>query len=157
MDSPRSTTDWIFETVWAVALFAAIGEVALRWSSLPARIPVHFDASGGVNGWGGKSMLLVLVGSTIAMSILLTIAASFQRMINIPMNADRDSPAVRRLLRSMVIVMKTVMTLGFFWIDHVTIKTALGEPGGMGRLFLPLFLSGTFLPIVYFMVKLHRV
>ncbi len=156
MDAPRSSVDWILEGVAGIALLAAIGDVAMHWHLLPERIPVHFGASGDPDGWGGRSMLLVLLGTTVGMSVILTLAEKYQRLINIPISVDRESPAVRQLLRSMVIGLKAVITAAFFWIADVTMRTALGETNGLGTAFLPLFLGGIFAPMIYYLVKLKR-
>ena len=156
MDPRRSVLDWVFEAVSAIALLLAIGDVAIHWSTLPERIPVHFGAAGDPNGWGGKSMLLLLLAATVAMAVVLTVAESRQRLINIPMSIDRNSPEVRQLLRSMVIVMKAVMTVAFAWIVDLTMRTAVGEANGLGRAFLPAFLGRVIAPIVYYLVKLVR-
>lgn len=152
----RSAIDWFFECVSATALVAAIADVASHWRALPERIPTHFGAAGNPNGWGGKDTLLLLLGATVAMAIVLTVAESYQRLINIPLGVDRDSPAVRRLLRSMVIVMKAVITVAFVWVSDLTMRTAMGEADGLGRAFLPVFLGGTFVPIIYYVVRLKR-
>lgn len=156
MDTRRSTIDWLLEGVSAGALLAAIGDVAIHWSILPERIPVHFGLAGNPNGWGGKSMLLLLVATTVAISVILTVAESYQRLINVPLNVDRDSPEVRRLLRSMVIAMKAVITVSFVWIVDLTMRTAVGEANGLGRAFAPLFLGWMIAPITYYLVKLLR-
>ena len=148
--------DWVFEGVSCVALLAAIGDVAMRWSRLPERIPVHFGASGNPNRWGGRNMLLLLVATTVVMAALLTLAEKHQRFINIPISVDRESPEVRRLLRSMVIVMKAAITLAFLWIVDATMRVALGELNGLGPASLPMFLGGVFAPMVYYLVKLKR-
>lgn len=155
MDSRRSALDLVFEVASAVALLAAIADVGMHWSVLPDRIPVHFGAAGNPNAWGGKSMLLWLLATTVAMAILLTVAESYQRLINIPMNVDRDSPAVRRLLRSMVIAMKAAITVSFLWIVDSTMKTAVGAADGLGRAFLPVFAGAIGVPVVYCLVKLN--
>jgi uncharacterized membrane protein len=156
METQRSTFDWFLEGLSGAALLAAIGDVALHWSILPQRIPTHFDAAGNPNGWGGKSMLLFLLATTVAVAIVLTAAEKYQRLINIPMSVDRDSPQARHLLRSMMIALKAVIVLIFFWIVDVTMRTALGEARGLGRAFLPLFLAGLLLPLVYYLTKLSR-
>jgi uncharacterized membrane protein len=156
MNPPRSRLDWFLETVSAGALIAAIADVAMHWSALPERIPVHFDASGQPNGWGGKDMLLFLLAATVVMAIMLTLAESYQRLINIPINVDRNSPEVRQLLRSMVIVLKAVIMITFLWIVDLTMRTAAGGANGLGLAFLPVFSAGTFAPIVYYLVKLKR-
>jgi hypothetical protein len=35
-------------------------------------------------------------------------------------------------------------------------RTAMGEADGLGRAFLPVFLGGTFVPIIYYVVRLKR-
>jgi di/tricarboxylate transporter len=156
MGTPRSTLDWILEFVSAVALVAAAADVAMHWNMLPDRIPTHFGISGDPNGWGGKNMILVLLAVTLVMAITLTVAENYQRLINIPISMDRESPQVRRLLRSMVIVLKAVITLIFVWIVDLTMRTAMGEANGLGPAFLPVFLGATFVPMVYYLVKLKR-
>jgi uncharacterized membrane protein len=156
MDTGRSGLDWMLEGVSAIALVFAIGDVAMHWSMLPERIPVHFGAAGSPNGWGGRSMLLFLLATTVAMAVVLTVAERYQRLINIPMSVDRDSPVVRRLLRSMVIMLKAVMMLSFVWIVDLTMRTAVGEASGLGRGFLPVFVAGIVAPLIYYLVKLAR-
>lgn len=154
--SGRSIFDWILEGVSALAIVAAIGDVAMHWSILPARIPVHFGAAGSPNAWGDRNMLLILLATTFVMAVVLTLAENYQRLINIPMKVDRDSPEVRRLLRSMVIALKAVITVSSVWIIDLTMRTAVGEANGLGRAFLPLFLAAIVLPIAYSLVKLAR-
>ncbi len=103
----RSISDWMLEGVSAVALLAAGADVAMHWSLLPARIPVHFGPKGSPNAWGDRKMLLILLAATIVMAVVLTVAESYQRLINIPMKVNRESSEVRRrLLRSLVIALK---------------------------------------------------
>jgi uncharacterized membrane protein len=156
MQDRRSNFDWLLEVISAAALVTAGADVAIHWSAIPARIPVHFDAGGNPNAWGAKNMLLFLLATTVVVAIVLTMAESRQRLINIPMKVDRDSPAVRQLLRSMVIAMKAVITVSFVWIVDLTMRTAVGEANGLGRGFLPVFLGGIFAPLIYYLVKLHR-
>jgi uncharacterized membrane protein len=156
METRRTALDWFLEGLSGVALFAAIGDVALHWSMLPRRIPTHFDATGAPNGWGGKSMLLVLLATTSVVAAMLTVAEKYQRLINIPIGVNRDSPEARSTLRSMVIVLKSVIVLTFFWIVDVTMRTAAGEAHGLGRAFLPIFLAGLLAPLVYYLVRLSR-
>ena len=101
-------------------------------------------------------MLPFLLATTVVMAILLTVAESYQRLINVPMKVDRDSPEVRRLLRSMVIAMKAVITVSFVWIVDLTMRIALGEANGLDRAFPPLFLGSIFAPMIIHLVKLYR-
>jgi hypothetical protein len=156
MGTGRSISDWALEGVSAVALVAACGDVAMHWSLLPARIPIHFGVAGSPNEWGDRTMLLLLLAATIVMAVVLTVAESYQRLINIPMKVDRESPEVRRLLRSLVIAMKAVITVSSVWIIDLTMRTAVGEANGLGWAFLPVFIAAVIAPIVYYLVRLVR-
>jgi Protein of unknown function (DUF1648) len=156
MSTGRSISDWVLEVASAVALVVAGGDVAMHWSLLPERIPVHFGVAGSPNAWGDRKMLVYLLAATIVMAVVLTIAESYQRLINIPMKVDRESPEVRCLLRSLVIAMKAVITVSSVWIIDLTMRTAVGEANGLGLAFAPVFLVAVIVPIVYYLVKLAR-
>ena len=129
----------------------------MRWSALPARIPTHFGIDGQANGWGGRDSLLVLLASTVVMFALLTVAGKYQRLVNIPVKVDREAPEVRRVIRSLTIVIKAVLSAGFFWITHVTIGIAMKQRAAMGRGFLPVFLAAVLAPVIYYCVRLRKV
>jgi uncharacterized membrane protein len=156
MTPKRSGVDWLLEGIAAASVVAAAAEIVMRWNALPARIPTHFGMSGQANGWGGRNSLLVLLASTIVMFALLTAAEKYQRLVNIPVKVDRESPQVKRLIRSLAIAMKAVLSAGFFWITHVTVGIAMGERAAMGQVFLPVFLGAVSAPIVYYSVRLKK-
>lgn len=152
----RSGADWLLEGIAAAAVIAASAEIAMQWNALPARIPVHFGIHGEANGWGGRNSLLMLLGATVVMFVLLTIAETHQRLVNIPVRVNRDAPEAKRLIRSLAIAVKAVLSAGFFRISHVTIAIALGERSAMGSVFLPVFLIAVFVPGVYYTVRLKK-
>jgi uncharacterized membrane protein len=156
MTPRRSGVDWLLEAIGAASVAAAAAEIALRWNALPAKIPTHFGIDGQPNGWGGRNSLLVLLASTIVMFTLLSLAEKYQRLVNIPVKVDREAPEVKRLIRSLAIVIKAVLAAGFFWITHVTIGIATGNRIAMGRVFLPVFLAAVFVPVVYYSVRLKK-
>jgi uncharacterized membrane protein len=151
----RSGVDWLLEGVAAAAVVAAALEIAMRWNALPAKIPTHFGMDGRANGWGGRDSLLVLLASTVVMFVLLTIAGKYQRLVNIPVKVDREAPEAKRLIRSLAIVIKAVLSAGFFWITHVTLAIAMRQRTAMGRVFLPVFLAGVVVPVIYYCVRLN--
>lgn len=48
-------------------LLGLFGQLAIQWASLPARIPIHFNSVGQIDGWGSRVTLwgLPMVGATI--------------------------------------------------------------------------------------------
>jgi uncharacterized membrane protein len=152
----RSGVDWLLEIVGAAAVVGAAAEIVMRWRALPARIPTHFGIDGQANGWGGRDSLPVLLASTVVMFAVLTVAGRYQRLVNIPVKVDREAPEVRRVIRSLTIVIKAVLSAGFFWITHVTIGIAMRERTAMGRVFLPVFLAAVVAPVIYYCVRLRK-
>ena len=152
----RSGMDWMLEGVGAAAVIAAAWEIAIRWSALPAKIPTHFGIDGQANGWGGRESLLVLLASTVVMFVLLTVAEKYQRLVNIPVKVDREAPETKRVIRSLAIAVKAVLSGGFFWITHVTIGIAMQQRTAMGRFFLPVFLGAVVVAVIYYCVRLKR-
>ena len=50
--------------LWAFLLLPLV-YLAYVWSALPSIVPIHFDARGEANGWGGKATELILPGVII--------------------------------------------------------------------------------------------
>jgi uncharacterized membrane protein len=152
----RRTLDWILEIVSLAAMAAIVGTVAAHWKELPARIPRHYGTSGNPDDWGDKRGLLLLPVTAAGLYLLLTAASRWQRLINVPMEIDREAPEVRRILLSMSITLKTVVLLIFLYIVRTTVNTAVGRAHGLGKQFLPISLVVIFLPLSVYLIKLQR-
>jgi uncharacterized membrane protein len=88
--------------------------------------------------------------------LLLTVAARYQQLVNVPFEIDRDRPEVKQLLLQMTIVLKTVLMVllaGLLWI---IVHTPLGRMRTAGRGFLALFLIAMLAPTVVYIRKLSR-
>jgi uncharacterized membrane protein len=147
---------WVFEALSFAALALTFGIVAVHWPDLPAIIPIHFSASGEVNGWGRKNVLIVLCLLNGVTWLLLTWAQRHPKLINVRMNVDRESPEVVRLLRGMVMAIKTFLMLAFVWIVGSIVRTALGRSRGLSPLFLPVFIAAVVVPVMVYSLKLRR-
>jgi uncharacterized membrane protein len=98
------------------AMFVA---AAIRWPSLPERIPVHWDASGQVDGYGGKFVgLLLLPMIAVGLYLLLRFIPRID-----PARANYESFAGTYLLIRVVLM----LYLGYFYL---VMNLALGEPEG---------------------------
>lgn len=156
MANSRSATDWVLEGLSIVLLLATFAFVLLEWPEMPERVPRHFNASGQPDGWGGKSFVWFLPVTSVFLYLLMTAAGRYPQLINIPLNVDRNDPNVRQILLSFCIVMKAVILVSFLYITVTTVETAMGRTGGLGSLFLPLFLLATAAPLVFYLRKLRR-
>ena len=94
----RSGFDWVLEIVSVASLAAIIAVVATHWNELPNIVPKHFGASGKPNGWGSKNNLCILPATAVGLYFLLTLAARYQQLINLPISVDRSRPEVGQIL-----------------------------------------------------------
>ena len=62
----RSTVDWMFEVLAAAAVIYGL-VLLIPYADIPDRIPSHFNAAGEADGWGNKSLLLILIGTNVAL------------------------------------------------------------------------------------------
>jgi uncharacterized membrane protein len=59
------------ELLLVVVLILPFIALAVIWSSLPERVPMHFDAHGNVNRYGSPFELLILPGMNVLVAIIL--------------------------------------------------------------------------------------
>jgi uncharacterized membrane protein len=152
----RSGFDWALEVVSLASLAAIIAVVATHWNELPNIVPKHFGASGKPKGWGGKNNLWILPGTSVGLYLLLTLAARYQQLINLPISVDRSRPEVRQILFRFTNALKAVILIILFYLSRASINTALGKANGLGRRSLPIILVAIAVPLAYYLVKLRR-
>ncbi len=81
---PRNTIDKVLEAVALFFLIMIWVTVTVLYSKLPEIIPIHFNAAGEPNNWGGKFHLLIIAGIATFTMILVGLSAYFPlRSINI--------------------------------------------------------------------------
>ena len=140
------TVDWLCGalligiTVW----------VAFRYAALPDRIPIHYGADGIINGYGGKSMIWVLLAITWFIVGLLSVAERFPKYWNIPFKVTKENQArVLTIAWHMLSTTKLIIT-GVF--AYLTIKGTQG--GNLSAYFAPIFISAISLNSLYWVVRL---
>jgi len=88
--------------------------------------------------------------------VLLTVAARFQQLINVPFEIDRDRPEVKQLLLQMTIVLKTVLMVLLAGLLWMIVHTPMGRMRSAGRGFLVVFLIAMLAPTIIYVRKLGR-
>jgi hypothetical protein len=145
MPPRRSTPDWLLEAIALAALIATFAMVFEHWQ----RLPVFAR-----RGSGGSYSVMVLLNAGVY--LLLTFAARYQQLINVPFEIDRDRPEVKQLLLQMTIVLKTVLMVllaGLLWI---ILHTPLGRLRTAGREYLAVFLVAMLAPTLIYVRRLSR-
>ncbi len=157
LDLPADGLDMALSLAGALLLAAFLIVVAASWSSLPERMPLHFDLSGQPDGWGSRSAVLVLPGIALAQFLLLTVLARFPHRHNysVPITAE-NAERQYRLARRMLHVLKLLMVVLFFAIFLGSWGVATGRFDGLPGVLVWLPLAGIFLLIGWHMLQSRR-
>ena len=121
------------------------------YPSLPETIPTHFNGAGNVDGYGDKSVLLVLPGIGLFMCIGLFILIRFPHIFNFPVEINEQNAEIQYILiNRMMRTLNFVSVSSFCFITFRVIESANGNGGGTGYFFLPIMISGTIIPIIIY-------
>ena len=143
---------WI-ELLAIAVLFILFAFLVSNWSSIPARIPSHYDASGLIDGWGSKNSLLLLPLVCLVMYALLTVVSFFPKTWNVPVKlTDENRLRVYTVTRSLLCVLKAVLLLNFTFIEISMVKM---QP--LGAWFIFLTMGGVLGTLIGFIVKIVKV
>ncbi len=143
---------WLEFMSIAVLLFLFVF-LSSNWSSLPARIPLHFNADGLAESLGSKNSLLVLPVICTAMYALLTVVCFFPKTWNIPVKlTDENRNRVYTVTRSFLVTLKFLLLLNFTVIERSMVKM---QP--LDGWFVFIVLAGVFGTMTGFTVKIIKV
>lgn len=153
----RRAADIAIEIVSLVAIAINIGLVLFNWSSLPDRIPHHFDFAGKPDAWGGKWVLLLLPAISFVMYAALTGVSRIPHRFNyIWQITQANAESQYRIALSMLSILKALVMTMFAYMTWATIRSAGGDSAGLGRLFLPVVLGSLLLTIVVHILASYR-
>jgi uncharacterized membrane protein len=150
----RTTIDWIIEVAGFSFLVVLIALPLIWYNKLPETIPVHFNAAGEPDGYGGRATLWILPVTGFFMWLLLTVIEAFPQIYNFPVKITPENIVTQyRMATRLIRILKAVILIIFSFISFQTIKTATGGASGLGKAFLPVFLLITFGVIIIYLVR----
>lgn len=131
--------------------------VLLKYSTLPERIPTHFNFKNEVDGYGGKDTILLLPIIGSAIYILLSVVNKFPHFFNYPTtiteeNASRQYQFATRLIR----LLKAGIALTFLCIIFMTFEAIDGHNPLPGYLIFPMVIAFIFAPIIWYFIRAFR-
>ena len=143
----------ILELLAVIVLVIMFGYLISNWSSLPERIPSHYNAAGLIDGWGSKNSLLLFPVICLVMYMLLTVVSFFPKTWNVPVKlTDENRDRVYTVTRSLLCVLKLVLLLTFTFIEISMIKM---QPLGVWFIFV--IMAGVFGSTIGFIIKIIKV
>ncbi|MEG2935805.1 MAG: DUF1648 domain-containing protein [Clostridium sp.] len=150
---PLTKTQKLLEILSLTIMVFCIIYICTSWSTLPDILPSHFNALGQPNDWSGKCTVLVGPIISIIIYVLLTGCMFLPpEWMNSPIEVTpKNRLYIQKVMRDMVSSLKLGMVLIFSYITLCTIELKPLSPW-----FIPLFLLGTLLPLIVFIVKLFK-
>lgn len=154
---PRSAYEMVLETVGAIGLLLHGVLVMASWSSLPERIPHHFNLAGVPDGWGGKWVLLLMPAIAAVFYGGLTVIALNPRVWNWPVTITPENAAPQYAVgRSMLTWLKVEVAWLLLVITWSIVSVARGAAKGLGAWFVPVFVGAVFLTIIVHLILAFR-
>ncbi|MDP4092075.1 MAG: DUF1648 domain-containing protein [Bacillota bacterium] len=153
---PITAFEIILEAAGFILIVILMVKTITSYSTLPDRIPTHFNAAGRIDGWGGKGMLWFIPAIAGVMYIPMTLLGRFPRIFNYAVPITSENAAKQyRLARQMITALKLEITALLFYIQWMTIKSANAKEfgTGLGIAFLPITLVAIFGTIIFYIVK----
>jgi uncharacterized membrane protein len=148
------------ELLAAAALLFTILTVATNYSTLPQRIPTHFNAAGIVNHWGDKSALWMIAGIACFFYAIFTVAVRFApaSTFNVPVPPDQRAAAIP-IARELMAWVKTEVMFLFALLTWAILAVAEGRAYRLSLWFLPatlIVIVGTIAYYVWSMMSLRE-
>ena len=126
--------------------------LCLIWGEIPSQVPLHYNAAGQIDRWGGKGTLIALAAIAWVMYGLLTLAERFPGAWNTGVKiTEENRERVYALLSHLLSALKGILCAMFVWI---LAAAALCQP--LSVWFLPLALGAVFGDMLYWFVRVFR-
>lgn len=148
---------WL-ELAALAGLVVGLVAVARAWPHLPETVPMHFDAAGRPDGWGGRSSILLLPGASVFLYVLLSLVERLPaRWYNYPVAVTEENLARQhRLARDLVLWLKAALSWMFADITVRIVGTASGAVEGLGAWTVYLWLALVFGLLGVYLAKSRR-
>ncbi|SHI82176.1 Protein of unknown function [Clostridium amylolyticum] len=152
MKTKYSKFQLFLEIIGAAILISFFIFLVKSWSSIPERIPGHYNAAGVVDRWGNKNEILMLPIIGAILYLGLTIITFFPQIWNVPMPQNQENKeAVYKCMKTMLISLKVEITAMFFYITFHSVNSM-----DLPIAFLPIVLLIIFGSLTYFIVRSYR-
>lgn len=146
--------DKVLEIGGLILLVIMWGFTIVNYFKSPETVPIHYDSSGNINGYGSKSTLLFLALIPTILFWGLTQLNKYPHVFNYITkitvdNAESQYTSATRMIRILkvsFVLMFTIETLSAFF-------TIIGITKGLGVWFLPLTIILLVLPIIFAIIQ----
>jgi len=153
MKVKKSKYDIFVEIVCLTLLIGVLLYLFLNWSSIPDKIPGHYNAMGKIDRMGSKKELVILPIIGWLMYLVMTVIGNFPQIWNTGVTVtEENKERVYRITKNLLNTVKLIMVAVFVYL---TINSS--QAIALTVWFLPVFLILLFGSMIYFFIKLVRV
>ena len=155
----RSPYGWLLEVLAIVGLLWAFWPL-LHYGSLGGggRVPVHFNAAGEVDGWGGKEALLLLpVIAIIVYAGMTALEMLPKKMFNYPVKVTpANADTLHKLGVGVIRSMKVFLVFLFAYINNTAFFIAEGGGAKMNEVVIWGIMAAMFVVIGIYLALMLR-
>ena len=152
MKIKNTKIDWIIEIICLLLLGGITLYLILNWSSMPDKIPMHFNVTGEIDRWGNKAEIIFIPVMSWILYGMITVMEQNPKIWNTGVQVtEENAPRVYRILKSMVKTTKLFMVIVFCYITICSITAQ-----SMSSWALLIELAVIFGNLIFWMVKLFR-
>ena len=149
----RSWYDIFADILCLVLLMGILIYLFVKWSSIPDKIPGHYNAMGEIDRMGNKGELLILPIISWLMFLGMTVLEKFPQAWNTGVKVtEENKERVYRTLKNMISTMKVIIVAVF---SYLTINSA--QALSLSAWFLPVCLILLFGSIIFYVIKMIKV
>ncbi|MFO7181641.1 MAG: DUF1648 domain-containing protein [Pseudomonadota bacterium] len=132
----------LLDGISLLAWGGSVASLSARWSSIPGRVPVHFDASGNPDRWGDKGALLALVVVPLVIGLLIFLGRRLVSHGRYPEEVPPERlPLVHGSVRVVLAAVTTTVSVLFATLLIGAIQVAEGSRKTLPGWLLPAFLA----------------
>lgn len=153
MKIKNSPADIIMEVLGLIMLIGTPLYLFINWSSIPDKLPMHYNFAGEIDRWGGKGEILFIVVMLWIMYLMISLVEHLPSVWNTGVQVTPENRVrVYRTLKYMVKTLKLAMTLVFTFL---ILNTVAGTP--LPGWFTPAYLILIIGDLAFWLIRLYRV
>lgn len=127
--------------------------LCVNWTSIPDKVPGHYNFAGEVDRWGNKKELLFIQALAWVLYLGINASERFPKLWNTAVKVtEENKERVYPILKKLLVTVKLLVTANFTFL---IINSEQGKD--MPIWFLPVFLILMFGSIIYFHIKAYKV
>lgn len=153
MKIKNNKIDILVEVLCLAMLVGVAIYLGINWSTLPDKIPSHYDFAGNIDRWGKKGELLIVPIMSWFLYVMITGVEQIPSIWNTGVKVTAENRyRVYRVLKYMVKSIKLIMVVDF---SYLTIQSLSGQslPGWFTLLFMVILFGD----LIFWLWRLYKV